>query len=150
MAMNYGVDKVRFPSPVHVGSRIRAGAELIEVTDVKGGGIQTKMLITIEIEGRRSLLRDRVARALDPLMTATGAARPCGQGRQAAQQDRDVARGDRRVPPRKHTMSFATMNRDGSIHMVAMWYGFLEGGIAFESKAKAQKVLNLRRNPTIT
>ena len=34
--------------------------------------------------------------------------------------------------------------------MVAMWYGFLEGEIAFTSKAKAQKVLNLRRNPTIT
>ena len=51
MAVNYGVDKVRFPSPVQVGTRIRAGAELIEVTDVTGGGIQTKMLITIEIEG---------------------------------------------------------------------------------------------------
>ena len=27
----------------------------------------------------------------------------------------------------KHTLSIATLNRDGSIHMVAMWYGFLEG-----------------------
>src|SRR5260221_3834322 len=50
----------------------------------------------------------------------------------------------------KHTLSIATLNRDGSIHMVAMWYGFLEGEIAFTSKAKAQKVLNLRRNPSIT
>ena len=50
----------------------------------------------------------------------------------------------------KHTLSIATLNRDGSIHMVAMWYGFLEGEIAFTSKAKAQKVLNLRRNPNIT
>jgi len=50
----------------------------------------------------------------------------------------------------KHTLSIATLNRDGGIHMVAMWYGFLEGEIAFTSKAKAQKVLNLRRNPTIT
>ena len=33
------------------GKRIRAGAEMMEVTDVKGGGIQTKVLITIEIEG---------------------------------------------------------------------------------------------------
>ena len=50
LAVNYGVDKVRFPSPVKVGSRIRAGAELIEVSDVSGGGIQTKTLITIEVE----------------------------------------------------------------------------------------------------
>ena len=51
MAINYGVDKVRFSPPVLVGKRIRAGAEMMEVTDVKGGGIQTKVLITIEIEG---------------------------------------------------------------------------------------------------
>src|SRR5947209_972334 len=50
MAINYGVDKVRFVAPVLVGKRIRAGAELMDVTDVKGG-IQTKVLITIEIEG---------------------------------------------------------------------------------------------------
>ncbi len=50
MAVNYGTDKVRFVSPVLVGSRIRGGAELVEVTDV-AGGIQTKVLITIEIEG---------------------------------------------------------------------------------------------------
>jgi PPOX class probable F420-dependent enzyme len=50
----------------------------------------------------------------------------------------------------KHTLSIATLNRDGSIHMVAMWYGFLEGEIAFETKAKSQKVANLRRNPNIT
>ena len=50
----------------------------------------------------------------------------------------------------KHTMSLASLNADGTIHMVAMWYGFLEGEIAFTSKAKAQKVLNLRRNPNIT
>jgi hypothetical protein len=31
-----------------------------------------------------------------------------------------------------------------------MWYGFLEGAIAFETKAKSQKVRNLLRNPTIT
>lgn len=50
----------------------------------------------------------------------------------------------------KHTMSLASLNPDGTIHMVAMWYGFLEGEIAFETKAKSQKVQNLRRNPTIT
>lgn len=48
--VNYGVDKVRFPSPVKVGSRVRGGAELTAVTDVNGG-LQTTMVITIEIEG---------------------------------------------------------------------------------------------------
>jgi acyl dehydratase len=48
--VNYGVDKVRFPSPVRVGSRIRAGAELTAVDEVKGG-LQTTIVITIEIEG---------------------------------------------------------------------------------------------------
>ena len=48
------------------------------------------------------------------------------------------------------TMSFATMNHDDTIHVVAMWYGFLEGAVAFETKTKSQKVANLRRNPTIT
>jgi hypothetical protein len=33
---------------------------------------------------------------------------------------------------------------------VAMWYGFLEGAVAFETKVKAQKVVNLRREPRLT
>jgi acyl dehydratase len=48
--INYGVDKVRFPAPVKVGERIRAGAQLVEVTEVPGG-LQTRMVITIEIDG---------------------------------------------------------------------------------------------------
>lgn len=48
--VNYGVDKVRFPSPVTVGSRVRAGAELVAVDEVKGG-LQTTIRITIECEG---------------------------------------------------------------------------------------------------
>ena len=50
MAINYGVDRVRFPAAVPVGARVRAGVECVEATDVQGG-IQTKMLITMEIEG---------------------------------------------------------------------------------------------------
>jgi acyl dehydratase len=50
MGVNYGVDKVRFPSPVPVGSRVRAGAELVEVTEVKGA-LQTLMRVTVEVEG---------------------------------------------------------------------------------------------------
>ena len=48
------------------------------------------------------------------------------------------------------TMHCATMNHDGTIHLVAMWYGFLEGCPALETKAKSQKVQNLRRNDQIS
>jgi acyl dehydratase len=48
--VNYGVDKVRFVSPVKVGARIRAGAEMVEVSEVKGG-LQTLVRVTIELEG---------------------------------------------------------------------------------------------------
>ncbi|MFZ1491339.1 MAG: MaoC family dehydratase [Ilumatobacteraceae bacterium] len=50
MGVNYGVDKVRFPAPVRVGSRIRAGAELVEVAEL-ANGLQTLIRITVEIEG---------------------------------------------------------------------------------------------------
>jgi PPOX class probable F420-dependent enzyme len=50
----------------------------------------------------------------------------------------------------RRPMSMCTMNHDGTIHAVAMWYGFLEGSVAVESKAKAQKVQNLRRDPRLT
>ena len=50
----------------------------------------------------------------------------------------------------RHTMSLATINHDSTVHLVAMWYGFLEGAVAFETKAKAQKVVNLKRDPRLT
>ena len=50
----------------------------------------------------------------------------------------------------RRPMSLCSINHDGSIHAVAMWYGFLEGAVAFETKAKSQKVQNLRRDPRIT
>ena len=50
----------------------------------------------------------------------------------------------------RRTMTLCSINHDGTIHAVAMWYGFLEDCVAFETKAKSQKVQNLRRNPTIT
>src|SRR6185503_11492764 len=37
MGVNYGANKVRFPAPVPVDSRIRMGCEILEVTDVPGG-----------------------------------------------------------------------------------------------------------------
>ena len=36
MGVNYGCGKVRFPAPVRVGSRVRGGAELVSVDEVKG------------------------------------------------------------------------------------------------------------------
>src|SRR5438874_2022357 len=50
----------------------------------------------------------------------------------------------------RRSAALCTINHDGSIHAVAMWYGFLEGAVAFETKTKSQKVLNLRRDPRIT
>jgi acyl dehydratase len=50
MAVNYGCEKVRFPSPVPVGSKVRLGAELTDVTDIAGGA-QVSMTFTYECEG---------------------------------------------------------------------------------------------------
>jgi acyl dehydratase len=48
--VNYGVDRVRYPSPVPVGSALRGSADLVDVTDVPGG-LQTVMRITIQVRG---------------------------------------------------------------------------------------------------
>lgn len=47
-------------------------------------------------------------------------------------------------------MTLASMGPDGSIQLVAMFYGFLEQSVAFLTKAKSQKVQNLRRDPRIS
>jgi acyl dehydratase len=48
--LNYGVNKVRFPSPVKVGAKIRATAQITDVTDVPAGK-QMVTRYTIEIDG---------------------------------------------------------------------------------------------------
>lgn len=50
MAVNYGLNKVRFPSPVPVGSKIRLSATLIDVEEVKGG-LQLLASGVVEREG---------------------------------------------------------------------------------------------------
>jgi acyl dehydratase len=50
LTVNYGLNRVRFPAPVKVGSRIRARSTLQEVGEVKGA-LQLVRLVTIEIEG---------------------------------------------------------------------------------------------------
>jgi acyl dehydratase len=49
-AINYGSDKVRFPAPVPVGSRVRAGVELLAVRELPSG-IQVTNRVTVEIAG---------------------------------------------------------------------------------------------------
>lgn len=48
------------------------------------------------------------------------------------------------------TATVATIGPDGFPHLVAMWYGLLDGKVCFETKAKSQKVVNLRRNPKVS
>ncbi|MGH3938591.1 MAG: MaoC family dehydratase [Pseudonocardiaceae bacterium] len=51
MAVNYGLNKVRFPAPVPVDSTVRAQVELAEATDV-AGGLQLVVRVTLQIEGQ--------------------------------------------------------------------------------------------------
>ena len=50
MAVNYGCNKVRLPSPVPVGSKLRAGVKLANVEDI-AGGVQVTIETTFEVEG---------------------------------------------------------------------------------------------------
>lgn len=50
MGVNYGCDKVRFPAPVPVGSRIRGSGEIIR-TEMVGQAVQAVIRVTVEIEG---------------------------------------------------------------------------------------------------
>lgn len=91
LVINYGLNKVRFPAPVPVGSRLRLGAFLSEVQDVPGG-VQAVIDATFEIEGGSKpvcvaeiLLRDYVGdpiarhaadpHSASPELQAVGAAR---------------------------------------------------------------------------
>lgn len=51
MGVNYGTEKVRFPAPVPVGSRLRAVGELVKAEEVKGNAVQATVKVTMEIEG---------------------------------------------------------------------------------------------------
>lgn len=63
MGVNYGCEKVRFPAPVPVGSRVRGGGELISAEEVKGG-VQAVVRMTIDIEGgdRPACVIDTISR----------------------------------------------------------------------------------------
>ncbi len=49
-----------------------------------------------------------------------------------------------------HHLHVATIAADGRPHLVAMWYGFLDGSPTLWTYARSQKVVNLRRDPRIT
>jgi acyl dehydratase len=51
MGVNVGADRLRFPAPVPVGSRIRGVGELIAAERTKDGGVQAKIRVTVEMEG---------------------------------------------------------------------------------------------------
>ena len=51
---------------------------------------------------------------------------------------------------RSRTATMATIGPNGVPHLVAMWYGVIDGQIWFETKARAQKTVNLRRDNRIT
>ncbi len=51
MGVNYGCDKVRFPAPVKVNSRVRGRGEVVAAEPVKGDGVQVTVRISVEIEG---------------------------------------------------------------------------------------------------
>lgn len=52
MGVNYGMNKMRFVSPVKVGARIRGRFVLAEVTEVRPGEMQSIMQVTVEIDGQ--------------------------------------------------------------------------------------------------
>ncbi len=66
MQVNYGVDKLRFPAPVPVDSRIRAGAELINV-DRNDKAVRATVRVTVEVEGsdRPACVVDTIAAMME-------------------------------------------------------------------------------------
>lgn len=66
MGINYGVNKVRFPSPVPVDSEIRANGTIAEVTEV-AGGVQVVVAVVIEVKGaeKPAAIVETVSRFID-------------------------------------------------------------------------------------
>jgi acyl dehydratase len=64
MGVNYGCDKVRFPAPVKVGSRVRGVGEVFAAEEVKGGAVQVTVRVSVEIEGgdRPACVADTISR----------------------------------------------------------------------------------------
>jgi acyl dehydratase len=68
LGVNYGWNKIRFPAPVPVDSRIRARAELVSFDELGGGWYQAVTRFTLEVEGadKPSFVGDSVTRVMAP------------------------------------------------------------------------------------
>ncbi len=66
LGVNYGWNKVRFPAPVIVGSRVRAYSEIVDVTDVGNGWFQVVTRFTVEVQEseKPACVADSVGRVL--------------------------------------------------------------------------------------
>ena len=66
LGVNYGWNKVRFPAPVPVGSRLRCYAQIVELSEVGGGWHQVVTRFTVEVEGSEKpvCVADSVGRVL--------------------------------------------------------------------------------------
>lgn len=64
MGVNYGCDKVRFPAPVKVGSKVRGRAVLVAADATKDGGVQATIRVSVEVEGgdKPGCVADTIAR----------------------------------------------------------------------------------------
>jgi len=51
MSINYGLEKVRFPAPVRVGSKVRLHGLVDTVEEVRGNGVQMRVAFTVEVDG---------------------------------------------------------------------------------------------------
>lgn len=62
MGVNYGLNKLRFPSPVKVGSKVRGTAELLSLKERPGGFLEQTTKFTVEVEGadRPALIAETV------------------------------------------------------------------------------------------
>jgi len=63
MAINYGLNRVRFPAPVRVGARVRAKVKNLSIVDVEDG-VHVVNEVTVEIEGeaKPACVAEQVAR----------------------------------------------------------------------------------------
>jgi len=68
LGVNYGWDKIRFPAPVPVDSRVRGKAEVVSVDEVGGGWHQVITRFTLEVEGgeKPCFVGDSVTRVMAP------------------------------------------------------------------------------------
>lgn len=68
LGVNYGWNKVRFPAPVPVDSKIRVKAELVSFEEIGGGWWQAVTRFTVEVEGaeKPSFVGDSVTRVMAP------------------------------------------------------------------------------------